>query len=328
MKYEIEIDSELNLMLRNDYGLSQYFRNGNKRFYERYWDYSFHPHFHPKRLRQFMSTHGMAFLRNLIKDERSFDIPLLHPLFKSFVFSELQFIRNYIPQNSHEERLTGHIVSEIYSSLRIIKNQFIQKSIEYYDTELTIDFHYADLSSNNREKETGADLGIVFHINLPDYKEKVNVAILQAKKFNKSARIELNQLETINKYAGNSAFYLFYDMNSSEQNAPIVKKADTVRMLLGNELENQKTKSIERSKVVDGYDSVPLSIFLIFELLNPDNQNLKSFENLWDAKSFVQNQNEEFQVSKLLTVSIGGISKNQDLRDLGQLYNYSNYTDE
>ena len=62
--------------------------------------------------------------------------------------------------------------------------------------------------------------------------------------------------------------------------------------------------------------------------MNPDNQNLKSFENLWKAKSFVQNQNEEFQVSKLLTVSIGGVGNNQDLRGLGELYNYPNYTDE
>ena len=268
MKYEIEIDSELNSMLRNKYGLSQYFGNGKRRFYERYWDYSFHPHFHPKRLRQFMSTHGMSFLRNLIKDERSFDIPILHPLFKSFVFSELKFIRNYIPQNSHEERLTGHIISEIYSSLRIIQNDFNKKSLEYYDTELSIDFHYADLSSNNREKKTGADLGIVFHINLPDYEEKVNVAILQAKKFDKRASIDINQLDTLNKYAQNSAFYLFYDMNTSEQNAPIVKKADTIRMLLGDELQNQKTKSIDRSEIIDGYDSVPLSIgnlYLPFE---------------------------------------------------------------
>ena len=332
MKYTIDFEKEINLMLKNNIGLCSYFRKNNLQFFERYWnmDYFFHRHFHPKYFHKFLSKNGLSHLRNLLKDESSFESPLFYLLFKAFVYAEIKFITNYIPQNSHEERLTGHLISEIANSLNIINETFEQKAFELYQSKVDLEFHYADLSSNNKEKHTGADFGLIFHINLPDYQEKVNVAIIQSKKFDKSASIDLRQIETLKKFAEESGYYCFYDMNRKDRTSPLIQKANSITSILGNDIEKMKSKSLKRNDITERYDGrIPLSIFLIFDMLNPENDSVKSFSNIWEAKNFIDNQNRDFQLSKVLTVSVGGISKsNQDLRNISDLFRFENYRDD
>ena len=194
MKFTIDFEKEINSMLKNNIGLCPYFRKNNSWFFEQYldMDFFFHGLIHPKYFNKFLSKNGFSYLRNLLKDERSFENPLFYLLFKAFVYAEIKFVNNYIPQNSNEERLTGHLISEIANSLSIINETFEQKAFELYQTKVDLEFHYADLSSNNKEKYTGADLGLIFHINLPDYQEKVNVAIIQSKKFEDRKSTRLN----------------------------------------------------------------------------------------------------------------------------------------
>lgn len=332
MKYTIDFEKEINLMLKNNIGLCSYFRKNNLRFFERYWnmDYLFHRNFHPKYFHKFLSKNGLSHLRNLLKDEYSFESPLFYLLFKAFVYAEINFITNYIPQNSHEERLTGHLISEIANSLSIIKETFKEKAFELYQSEVDLEFYYADLSSNNKEKHTGADLGLIFHVNLPDYQEKVNVAIIQAKKFNERASIDLKQIETLKKYAENSAYYCFYDMNKKDRTSPLIQKANYITSILGNNKEEYLSKSLKRNDITERYNGgIPLSIFLIFEMLNPDNSSIKSFSNIWEAKNFVDSQNQHYKPARVLTVSIGGVSKsNQDLRSISDLFRFENYRDD
>lgn len=331
MTFTIDFEKELNEMLRNDIGLCPYFRKNNHQFFERYWDmdFFFHRHFHPKYFHKFLSKNGFSHLRNLLKDETAFESPLFFLLFKAFVYAEIKFINNYIPQNSHEERLTGHLISEIANSLSIINKTFKEKAFELYQSEVDLEFHYADLSSNNKEKYTGADLGLIFHINLPDYQEKVNVAIIQAKKFNERASIDLKQIETLTKFAEKSAYYCFYDMNKKDRTSPLIQRANSITSILGSNKEKYLSKSLKRNDITERYDGgIPLSIFLIFEMLNPDNSSIKSFSNIWEAKNFVDSQNLHYKPARVLTVSVGGVSKsNQDLRDISSLFRFDDYRD-
>ncbi len=331
MKYTIDFEKEINSMLKNNIGLCPYFRKNNHQFFERYWDMDsfFRGHFHPKYFHKFLSRNGFSYLRNLLKDESAFESPLFHLLFKAFVYAEIKFIVNYIPQNSNEERLTGHLISEIVNSLNIINETFEQKAFELYQSKVDLEFHYADLSSNNKEKYTGADLGLIFHINLPDYQEKVNVAIIQSKKFDERASINLRQIETLKEFAEESAYYCFYDMNRKDRTSPLIQRANSITSILGNDGDKLKTKSLKRNDITERYDGgIPLSIFLIFDMLNPDNDSIKSFSNLWQAKNFIDNQNRNFQLSRVLTVSVGGITNNnQDLRNISDLFRFENYRD-
>lgn len=331
MKFTIDFEKEINSMLKNNIGLCPYFRKNSHSFFERYWDmdYFFHRHFHPKYFYKFLSKNGFSYLRNQLKDETAFESPLFYLLFKAFVYAEIKFINNYIPQNSHEERLTGHLVSEIANSLNIINETFEQKAFELYQSKVDLEFHYADLSSNNKEKFTGADLGLIFHINLPDYQEKVNVAIIQSKKFNEIASIDLRQIETLIKFAEESGYYCFYDMNKKDRTSPLIQRANSITSILGNDNEKIRTKSLKRNEITERYDGgIPLSVFLIFDMLNPDNDSLKSFSNIWEAKNFIDNRNKDFQLSRVLTISVGGISNsNQDLRDISQLFRFEDYAD-
>lgn len=328
MEFKIDFEKEINSMLRSKIGLCPYFSKNNRRFFEKYMDmdHFFHRHCHHK----FLSRNGFSHLRNLLKDETAFESPLFFLLFKSFVFSEIKFINNYIPQNSHEERLTGHLISEIANSLNIIKQTFKEKAFELYQDNIDLEFHYADLSSNNREKHTGADFGFIFHINLPDYPEIVKVAIFQSKKFNKSAIIDLNQIETLKNFADNSGFYCFYDMNNEERMSPLIQGVDPILSVLGKNDENFKSKSLQRNEITERYDGgVPLSVFLTFEMLNVENTSMKSFSNIWEAKNFIDNKNMNFSLSRVLTVSVGGVSNSrQDLKDLSRLFNFSEYREE
>ncbi len=332
MKYTIDFEKEINLMLKNNIGLCSYFRKNNLHFFERYWnmDYFFHHHFHPKCFHRSLSKNGIAHLRNLLKDESSFESPLFYLLFKAFVYAEIKFIINYVPQNSHEERLTGHLISEIANSLDIINETFREKAFELYQSKVDLEFHYADLSSNNNEKYTGADLGLIFHINLPDYQEKVNVAIIQSKKFDQRASIDLRQIEILKKFAKESAYYCFYDMNEKDRTSPLIQRANSITSILGDDIGKMNSKSLKRSEITERYNGgIPLSIFLIFDMLNPENDSIKSFSNIWQAKNFIDNQNKEFRLSRVLTVSVGGVlNSNQDLRNISDLFKFENYRDE
>jgi len=328
MEFKIEFEKEINSMLRSKIGLCPYFTKNNHRFFEKYldMDYFFHRQGHHK----FLSRNGFSHLRNLLKDETVFESPLFFLLFKAFVFSEIKFINNYIPQNSHEERLTGHLISEIANSLHIISQTFREKAFELYQENIDLEFYYADLSSNNREKSTGADFGLIFHINLPDYPEIVKVAILQSKKFNQRAKIDLNQIETLKNFADNSGFYCFYDMNNQERMSPLIQGVNPILSILGKKDEKVKSKSLQRNEITERYDGgVPLSVFLIFEMLNVENNSMKSFSNIWEAKNFVDNNNINFNLSRVFSVSVGGVSKSgQDLTDLSRLFRFPEYGEE
>lgn len=327
--YNVEIDKDIYQMFKEKNGLNPFFRKSGRRFFEYMFDNMPHRHFF-----HFMEPPkvSISFLRELINSSNYFENELFHLVFKAFVFAEIKFIQNFIPQNSHEERLTGHLISELSSALGIIRKTFEDKSFEIYNEKLALDFFYADLSSNKMEKVTGADFGIIFHLNLPDYPNEVRAAVFQAKKFKTSAKIDIQQCRTLKDFGNNGAYYCFYDMDLKETSSPLVVQA--IRISLPSIEENIKTKSFNREEIFNNWDGgIPLSIFLVFNLLSGENDNYyKSFNNIWEATNYINRKGNrelaDINPSKVFLVSLGGISNSgQDLRGFLNLFDFNRFED-
>jgi len=270
----------------------------------------------------------------MLNTDDYFDNGLVRMLFKAFVYAEARFICNYIPQNSHEERLTGHLISEYLSALGVIQKAFQAKACQIYKEHLSLEFSYVDLSSYNREKTTGADFGIMFHINLPDYPEEIRTAIFQAKKlFKASASIDVKQCNVLKNYGEEGAHYCFYDMKTEATSSPLVLPADCIALPSD---PSQNTTTYSREALFDNREGgIPLSLFLIWYMfISEDRKRCKVYKDIWQAKNYFDGggsnslNREANNPSRLLIVSIGGLTTSiprQELKHLSQLYRFPSF---
>jgi hypothetical protein len=229
--------------------------------------------------------------------------PLLDILFKALIRAEIRLISRYIPQRSNEERLTGHFVSEIDNSVNMLKDTFLKLSKSLYGEEKMIDFFYMDLSKGGKiEKFSGADLGLILVVDLPDFPFLVKSILFQAKKINGTARIDKNQLDTMKSHDQSDSAYLFYDMNLKELSSPI---ADTTKSnIFDNESGN--TFSIKRKDILE--KGKPFSLF-VMDMLRGDEFGIKhkDFDEAYDILIRTMNdidKDENIQ-SNLGVVSLG-----------------------
>ncbi|OQX18811.1 MAG: hypothetical protein BWK75_06265 [Candidatus Altiarchaeales archaeon A3] len=194
---------------------------------------------------------------------------LIDLFFKAVMRAEIRFISRYAPQRSHEERLTGNLVSEIDNSIYLIKDEFKDLSVKYYSEMKEIDFFYFDLSKGGKiEKDTGADLGFVLIVDLPDYPFTVKSFVLQAKKINNKVQIDSNQYKTLSNLNEENCGYLFYDMNFTTLSSPMVLRIKDYPLEdKCEESKKNKTKSFYLD-LNDIYRGEPLSFFLISDFLN------------------------------------------------------------
>lgn len=327
MKYSVDIDEIINELFRKNIGLVPSFENGYHHHHPRFC-LDCHPiwnRYHHSLSFDEWYTSSSAECRSLINNPIWFQSPLFQLLFKSFVAAEGKFIMNFIPQNSHEERLTGHLVSEIENGLFILHEYFEQKSNELYGVNVPLNFYYADLSANKQESFTGADLGLIFYVNLPNGQRHIRIAAIQAKKVYKtSARIDPKQLNTIIDGYGDNAYYMFYDMTFGKL-SPMIQRAEFVK----RELDKDASNSYQRNHITNR--GVPLSIFLIFDLLNSAMDSKETFSSLWEAKNSLihpkggnnnwrrNNDKPDFDNSptRILAITVGNIEKDEysNIRD-------------
>jgi hypothetical protein len=326
MKYTVNIEGVINDILKDNMGIGPALE---KRCHERY--HTKLPWYQPilelyDGLLPVRHWNAGPFLARLLLNESAmYPSPLYQLLFKSFVAAEGKFIRNYIPQNSHEERLTGHLVSELENGLFILHDSFEETAASIYGKPVPLNFYYADLSSNSQEKHTGADLGFIFYVNLPDLPKHIRIAAIQAKKAGpSSAVIDAGQLDTISRVYGDDAYYMFYDM--TDRMSPMMRKAQDIKENQGD-ATGGKTFSYGRNRINQG---TPLSIFLVFEMLLAAKEEDNTITNIWDAKYKLLNpayerrryddDDIEARPSKVLAVSIGAFDRNDDLQGIGELF--------
>jgi hypothetical protein len=199
--------------------------------------------------------------------------------------AEIRFISRYIPQRSNEERLTGNLVSEIDNSIFLIKEEFKELSKMHYGEAKEIDFFYSDMSKGGKvEKDTGADLGFILVIDLPDYPFTVTSLILQAKKINHKSQIDKAQFKTLMSIDEKNCAYLFYDTDFRTLTSPIVLTIDDhdfKQKYMKSEEGKTDSFYMEYKDICDGH---PLSLFIILSLLN--NEYGKKHSSMDSAMSF------------------------------------------
>ena len=256
---------------------------------------------------------------------------IIQIILKAFVYSEARFISNYIPQNSHEERLTGHLLSEYSSSLNIIKDTIEKKAYAIYNEMIELDFFYVDLSSNNAEKLTGADFGMLIHFDLPDSPERTIVATFQAKKIASNIKIDIKQLNTLIKYFPEGSNYCMYDTNTPQTNSPLVISAKNIQNSLDDKnslMKNQNSiTTINRDKLIDNYNCVPLSFIIAQTFFYPLNTNasIATFSSVWDAKNFFKEpsdtrMNRNNRIDKAIMLSLRAQSNKNNEFKLSRIF--------
>lgn len=203
-----------------------------------------------------------------ITEKSVFDHVLIDLVYKALIRAEVRLISRYIPQRSHEERLTGSLVSELDHSMSRVREGFQEAAIRRYAEPKSLDFFYFDLSRGGKlEKETGADLAFILVLNLPDYPFVVKSILLQAKKVNgNSAQIDKRQYEVLARHAENTA-YLFYDMNLETLCAPMILETQAFAFKQKQEeccKRGQASFSLGFNEILAS--GCPLSLFLLSKL--------------------------------------------------------------
>lgn len=248
------------------------------------------------------------YIENIFKSYKKSDEAILVLLLRVFIAAEIRFASQYIPQNSHEERLTGHLLSESIFCLDLVKNDLIKICNKLFATEFNLDFHYADVASNSNEKISGADFGIILMANLPNSPQVIKAFKFQAKKAHPSATIDIQQMNSLISKGDSGAFYLFYCMQdaSNVKNgclSPLVLNAQRCKNQMSKDEENQKTFTLNKNIIHK--DTLPFSAFLMLEGLNPDNNIGYRCDNLEAAARYIYNYDENYQVSRVMVISVG-----------------------
>jgi hypothetical protein len=245
-------------------------------------------------------------VRNVVLENELIDLFL-----KALIRAEIRFVSRYVPQRSNEERLTGNLVSEIDNAIFLIKDSFRKLSMDRYSEVKEIDFYYYDLSRGGKiEKTTGADLGFIFVIDLPDFPYTVRSITLQAKSVRGNrVQIDIPQYEVLKRKNGKDCAYLFYDMNFETLSSPIVKEIDSLEHSYKESKENQQDSfSIDFDRILSGS---PLSIYLVKSIIY--NKYGRSHSSFKDSYSFFEDmcyshnknmKNEEFR-GRIGIVSLG-----------------------
>ena len=240
--------------------------------------------------------------------------PLLDPVFAAFARAEARFLLRFVPQRSHEERLTGNLVSEIEAALFLTRPTFAELSKERYGEPREVDFIYYDLSRGGTiEKETGADLGFILHIDLPDWPRITRYAAFQAKKIDGTSQLPKKQFQTLHNEFGDAAAYLFYDMGMQTLMPPMVLSAAALMDRCKNEKDTDSF-SVPLDTVDDG---LPLSLWLFSRLATEQaGTAASSFDSAFQTFTRRLERQRIFGNGRLAILSVGRplqITRNQEV---------------
>lgn len=247
--------------------------------------------------------------------------PLLDVFQKALVRAEVRFVSRYIPQRSNEERLTGNLVSELDAAVFLARPLFRALSKERYKVEKEIDFFYYDMSRGGKvEKQSGADLALVVVVDLPDYPYTVRGLIMQAKKADPNATVNVPQFRTIQKTADNSSVYLFYDMNHRSLASPIIfesrgmtSKADEA------DKKGNKSFSLTMDELLN--NGIPLSLYIPHDVIGRGSgQKYDSFKSAFECfRQMPWNQNDSDGFNGRLAIASIGKPISHELNSDGGL---------
>ena len=230
--------------------------------------------------------------------------PLLDIAFQAFARAEIRLALRFVPQRSHEERLTGHLISELEAAIQMSSDAFTAEAMTRYAVPLRMDFVYSDLSRGGHfEKTTGGDFGLIFVVDLPDRPKLTRYAAIQAKRLEGSTSLDKFQFDTLSRNFQESAAYLFYDCDFKTLGPPMVVSASDL-----NSRRNAKdsTASFAADQSFVFSNGLPFSLWLLTELAAAKaGAAAHDFESALQTFTRFDRQNDRCTFSRLAMVSIG-----------------------
>ena len=183
----------------------------------------------------------------------------LWALYWGLAKAELAFATRYVPMWSHDERLTGHLVSQVIERMEEFQPHWLELDRASGAPESTLNIWYADVAAGRLEKETGADLGLILHASYRGQSEFFKVVRVQAKKVGTSgsARIDVAQARVLTA-RDNLGYYVFYHGPDKDgwQLPPTVQSSAAVWNRIPSEIKEQKNMQPARVRGSDGVASV------------------------------------------------------------------------
>jgi hypothetical protein len=202
--------------------------------------------------------------------------PHLRIVFKALVYAENQFACQFAPLRSHEERLTGHLLSECFAALRVVSETVRAAATACLGAPMDFELDYADLSagravepdgrSRSKESVTGADFALIVTHHIPGELRGITVGTaFQAKKMRSdSAEIDVAQLAALGKFAGwNGSRYCFYDTDSARRLAPFVVEPDDMWELSGNPHAGENVDEFDPSEAGRDHETMTVAPLML-----------------------------------------------------------------
>lgn len=229
----------------------------------------------------------IRFFKDILSKPSSFDPVCMWALFWALAKAEHEFLYRFVPFWSHEERLTGHLISQILERIEEFASPWRALAPTGKNSEESqLRFWYADIATNRQESVTGADLGLVVHAKFGAKDEFLKVLRFQAKKVTPSGRAKLDLDQTAALIAtSNLGYYLFYHAQDKEQwhCPPTVCSASRFIELVGQKKSQSSSKGLGMEYVdakEQGYD---FASFITFAFSDPASDHGKLVATPRDA---------------------------------------------
>ncbi len=230
--------------------------------------------------------------------------PLLDIAFQAFARAEIRLGLRFVPQRSHEERLTGHLISELEAAIQLCSEEFTAEAVRRYSQPLQMDFVYSDLSRGGHvEKTTGGDFGLIFVLDIPDRPKLVRFAAIQAKRLERSTSLDKRQFQTLSQNFEESAAYLFYDCHFETLGPPMMVSASDMK---SRKAAKDSTSSFSVDQGFVFQQGLPLSLWLLTEFAAAKaGSSAQDFESAFKTFDRSEHQQDHCTFSRLAMVSIG-----------------------
>jgi hypothetical protein len=107
------------------------------------------------------------FVDQVLASPAAYDPACMWALFWALARAEHEFLFRYVPFWSNEERLTGHLVSQLIERVEDFAPHWASlNGAPEAEAENHCRLFYADTATARRESKTGADFGLVIHAHL------------------------------------------------------------------------------------------------------------------------------------------------------------------
>lgn len=230
-------------------------------------------------------------------------------LFWSLAKAEHIFLEKYIPFWSHEERLTGHLVSLMVERLEEYGVHW--RSLAGDSTGKTdCQIWYADTATARQEHLTGADLGLVVHGKMPGSDEFFKVVRFQAKKVGNSgnANIDFDQLEALLSEEHVGYYLFYYHLDKTQWSLPPTSRPASDFTYALNQVKEKHAQTPRRNGLgthpvkahENGYD---LATMITFGVADPASEVGKLANDACDAVSILGSG--PTPPSRILIVTLG-----------------------